>query len=103
MMSQLPERLQRTGDSVRQRPRGLPMPVTIDTTPEMSPVMRSTMQARLRHQRRMDHLLEARAITWLVFGVICCLIAVVVGVLVAGAMFGAWDLPIGQAAVFGVR
>jgi predicted DNA repair protein MutK len=56
--------------------------------------MRATMIRRARHQERMEHLAEARAIAWLAFAVLCCLVLVVVGTLVVGMMLGGWAVPV---------
>jgi hypothetical protein len=66
----------------------------VEATPAVSPVMRATMLRRARHQARMERLAEARAVAWLVFAVLCCLVLVVVGTLIVGTMLGGWSVPL---------
>jgi hypothetical protein len=70
-----------------------PAPV-LEALPEHAAAVRDALAARRRHQARMDMWAEARAGVWFIFALLACVILVVVGALVVGALFGSWPLPL---------
>jgi hypothetical protein len=84
----------RSGGGYAQGVSQTPAPhLVLDVTPQAPPRQRAAMARRERHQEHMDTIAEARAVVWLIFGVLCCLVLVVLGTLIVGAMLGGWHVP----------
>lgn len=96
----LPAPLHRHDGRIRQRPTtSYPEVTTVEPRTDdhggPSPQVRRALADHRRRLNRLNTIQEARALVWLMVGVVCLLTVSVVSLLVVGAMLGQWTIPVG--------